>query len=205
MRIVGGSPVLRNVSFYRNRADSWGGGVFVEETSSAFTNVAFYANESGRGGGMYSFADAEVLITNATFSGNSATVDGGGLRNTQNSSVRLVNSILWGNTAGDGNEIAGQGDAVTELLHCLYGAAQGDVVEGGSFTATSSLTEDPLFVNAGDGDVRLAADSPAIDAGSPDTDLGTFPTDGSGDSVDLDGNPRVLNGRIDMGAFEGPG
>jgi hypothetical protein len=46
-----------------------------------------------------------------------------------------------------------------------------------------------------DGDYRLLADSPCIDAGDPNYIAGPNETD-------LDGRPRVVGGRIDMGAFE---
>ena len=38
--------------------------------------------------------------------------------------------------------------------------------------------------------------SPCIDAGNPDTTGLNLP------EIDLDGNPRIVNGRIDMGAYE---
>jgi hypothetical protein len=69
------------------------------------------------------------------------------------------------------------------------------------FGVTSShLTPGTLFVDprfAGPDDFRLAADSPAIDAGAaaflPD-DLTT----------DFAGNPRIVDGAVDLGAFEAP-
>ena len=65
------------------------------------------------------------------------------------------------------------------------------------------LIEDPLFVDAGSGDVRLAAGSPAIDAG----DVAAVPAAGVYDVLGF-GHPRVDDGdfdgaaRLDMGAIE---
>lgn len=65
------------------------------------------------------------------------------------------------------------------------------------------LFEDPLFVDAGSGDVRLAAGSPAIDAG----DVATVPAAGVYDALGF-GHPRVDDGdfdgvaRLDLGAIE---
>lgn len=55
---------------------------------------------------------------------------------------------------------------------------------------------DPLFVNAAAGDYHLWEDSPAIGSGNPD-----YGSD-AGDT-DLDGNPRLLGGRISRGCYEG--
>jgi predicted outer membrane repeat protein len=48
-----------------------------------------------------------------------------------------------------------------------------------------------------DGDYHLLPGSPCIDAGDPN-----YPYDPN--ETDLDGNPRVISGRIDMGAYESP-
>jgi hypothetical protein len=57
-------------------------------------------------------------------------------------------------------------------------------------------------VDAANGDLHLQEGSPAINAADPDTDLSLFLSDGEGNPVDLDGNPRVQKERIDMGAYE---
>ena len=71
-------------------------------------------------------------------------------------------------------------------------------VEGG-WPGTGNLDADPLFVDAENGDLRLAPGSPCIDAGDPAREA---------NGLDLSGNPRWLDGsldramRVDMGAFE---
>ena len=50
----------------------------------------------------------------------------------------------------------------------------------------------PTFVNAGTGDYHLPFNSPLVDAGDPSLTGGT----------DLAGNPRVVNGKTDIGAYE---
>ncbi len=54
-----------------------------------------------------------------------------------------------------------------------------------------NIAEDPRFVKGGR---RLKADSPCFDAGKNE--------DWTGGAVDLDGNPRIWVGTVDMGAYE---
>lgn len=63
-------------------------------------------------------------------------------------------------------------------------------------THTNDVTLDPKFADAGTGDFTLQLASPAIDAGDPKT------TVADAGALDCRGNPRVVNGRIDIGAYE---
>ena len=63
----------------------------------------------------------------------------------------------------------------------------------GSLTETSVMRVDPMFVDSAGQDFHLRFDSPLLDQGNPTN---------SGGSTDLDGLPRVVHGRLDMGAFE---
>lgn len=56
-----------------------------------------------------------------------------------------------------------------------------------------NIVGDPKFVDADNGDYRLAVNSPCIDAGSDSYVMS---------ETDLDGNARIANGRIDIGAYE---
>lgn len=60
------------------------------------------------------------------------------------------------------------------------------------------LEADPKFRNPAMGDFRLAVCSPAIDAGNK------FFSDSIGLTTDFSGGDRVINGQVDMGAFESP-
>lgn len=219
--ILGGSASLSNVRFHRNESigslepsspiiPSGGGGLFVIVGSATLTNVSFIENSATSGAGMLlagelvsngeTFPASSATLANVTFSGNSANDFGGGLRN--DGHAILINTILWDNLAPVGAQIFTESGGSTTVDHSLFLEGLFNIAGNGDFTHDNSLHVDPLFVDQEAGDARLTAESPAIDAGEPNTPSGLFPVDGNGTPIDLDGNPRFSGKAIDMGAFE---
>jgi hypothetical protein len=201
------TPTLINCSFTGNGAGHIGGGMYNGNSSPSLTNCSFTGNGAGDiGGGMYNAVSSPILI-NCSFSENSSGMGGGGMYNAvsspilincsfsrnrrgindeasffnESSSPTLTNCILWGNT---GDQIFNDESSNAVVTY--------SIVQGG-FPGTGNLDQDPLFVDATNGDLHLQAGSPAIDAGLTSANTTT---------VDLDGKPRVVNGIIDMGAYE---
>jgi hypothetical protein len=67
-------------------------------------------------------------------------------------------------------------------------------VQGG-WPGAGNIDKDPLFVDVSIDDYHLLSGSPCINAGDP----AYVPAP---DETDLDGQPRVIGGRIDMGVYE---
>jgi WD40 repeat protein len=164
------------------------------------------------GGGMGLDMAAEVWIRDCAVVDNSCGHDGGGIYSAR-STLHMQRSILARNDAGGtGDGIMVGFDSVVDFVNCtvagnggaafaIYPAGVNTVLNSivwgnGSVGAITSMqytntSVDPLFVDAANGDYRLQAGSPCIDAGDPSTfdpdgtraDMGAKPTTQPGTGV----------------------
>jgi hypothetical protein len=102
MSNVNSQPVLVNVNFSINAANS-GGGAYNSRSKPRMDNTTFSANSAVYGGGLYNQTQSDVTLTNVTFFGNLAE-DGGGLYNL-NSSPSLTNVVFTRNRAHRGGGV----------------------------------------------------------------------------------------------------
>ena len=177
------SPTMTNCTFSGNTANG-GGGMYNNDSSPAVTHCIFSSNLAEFGGGMFNWVSSPT-ITNCTFSVNTANGDGGGMYN-NDSTPTVTNCILWGNFP---SEMSNFGPTPTVSFSDVQGGLPAGTTDGGD-----NIDADPLFVNAVGGNLRLQDGSPCIDVG--DNSAGNLP------ASDADGNPRIRNGTVDMGAFE---
>lgn len=144
-------------------------------------NSAWSGDGGGRGGGAVG-----CTLNNCTLTGNSAEDgstghgdrspgEGGGAYG-----CTLNNCIVYYNSASEGSNY----DASCTLNYCCT------TPDPGGF---GNITSQPLFVDYVDGNLRLQANSPCINAGDNAYVVG---------STDLDGNQRIVGGTVDMGAYE---
>jgi len=150
------------------------------------------SNSAPRGAGSYG-----STIYDSVLSRNTASDIGGGsdegtlvnctiVRNTANYGggcyhSDLQNCIVWYNTAASG------GDNIYDLN--AYSTCSPDL----NHDYQGCITNEPSFVDLDAGDLHLKNDSRCINAG----ENGYVTT-----TTDLDGNSRILNGIVDMGAYE---
>lgn len=197
-----------------------GGGLGGNPVTMTVANCLFIGNSAGSSGGVgagggMSVSGGSGNIINCTFTENTSSGRGGaGLAQTASTSAPVIsNSIFWQNVDGMGfsderaqlDRVISTAPTPTVQHSIVQGLTTAFLGAGGNFDA------DPLFEDAVGGDYRLAAGSPAIDAG----DQTLLPADGAdvddnGDiteklPIDLDGQPRVQCGDVDLGAYESSG
>ncbi len=197
------SGSISNSSFSGNSSSSSGGAVYYfspsegisNSISKSISNSSFSGNSASDNGGAVYFYDSDYSVINSTFVKNSSAASGGAFYG----GGTILNSLFAENTAGsEANDIVSDSILTLTVDYTLMNYASGPFDYG-----HHNITGDPRFADAANGDYRLAADSLAIDAGDPAVPNNyTFTQDAQGNSIDLDGNPRVSGSAIDMGAYE---
>lgn len=196
----GSSPTLRNNVIMENTA-TFGGGICIRGNSSPrIMNHIISGNTARRGGGMQCFGYTATMTGN-TICNNTAEMEGGGLRCSSKCDIKIVNTILWNNRAPVGPEIyVGIGDHIFPArLTMSYSDVRGKkasihIDRGFALHwGPGMMDADPLFVDPDRGDFRLTAESPCKDMG--DNSAVTEPTD-------FEGDPRIKDGTVDLGADE---
>src|SRR5271157_3382689 len=198
----GGITTLTDSTLSGNEASGYGGAIFTDGADLYLNNCTLAKNTAGVSGGAIE-AQGTVLVTRSTFSANQATSSGGAIDNAYGQyTVKIGDSILAGDSCGFGPEVS---NAVVSLGHNLVGEiddSSGWV--GSDLTGTVAQPLDPLLAPLGNyggptQTMALLPGSPAIDAGSNALPAGVT-TDQRGP-----GYPRIVNGTVDIGAFESSG
>ncbi|MDD5428580.1 MAG: glucoamylase family protein [Candidatus Omnitrophica bacterium] len=179
--------VIRNNLIYKNRANEWGGGLVIGGTNVTVSNNiiannytcgGWYPNQGA--GGILCRAD-DAIFTNNTIYGNEFYI--GSYR------VKVANNIIKSCIVTCADPSLSPLLTYNNVLPAYGGSGYSYCVPG-----VGSISEDPLFVAASDGDddpynddYHLKWNSPCINTGDPDPIY-----------VDKDGS------RNDMGAYGGP-
>jgi len=193
------SSTITNASFSGNATENYGGAIHNSNgSSSPITNASFSGNAASDGGAIHNVNDSSATITNASFSGNSATR--GGATFSYHSSLTISNTIVWGNSSSI-YAISTYPTIITASLIEGCNPAGSWNSACGNNSGGNLVDADPLFVNpisytsapTTTGDLRLLVNSPAIDTGNNGDNSTT---------EDLDGKPRIIGTKIDLGAYE---
>ncbi len=196
---------IRNCIFIANSASGVGGAL--HNCTTEISNCVLSCNWAAGNGGAIN--DVYSDVKNCTFTSNSAGGYGGGIFTDYGV---ITNCILWRNTdssggTGESSQIYGGWPYVT--FSCIQDEDpnDADIPFGGE--DNGNIDDNPMFVrepnDGGDGwgvgdnddfgDLHLQNSSPSINAGHPYLSYGP-------DDVDMDGQPRVIGGRVDIGADE---
>jgi len=192
------NPIIMNCTFSNNYAHYGAGMYNGPKSHPILQNCLLIENEGVAGGGMYNVDGSNPTITNCSFINNTGCNDRddcvGGIRNQGGSSYGgcnpvITNCILWGNSDGGGTD---------ESAQISYYAGGTPIINycciqswSGSLGGTGNFGDDPLFSYSG---YHLDANSPCIDVGDPNGDYNG--------QVDIDGQPRIMDSRVDIGCDE---
>ncbi|NEO85297.1 MAG: DUF4347 domain-containing protein [Spirulina sp. SIO3F2] len=225
--VSAGDLILTNSTVTNNSAKRNGGGIHIRNNINSNNSTVFSNTAGDEGGGINNFLGTITLV-NSTVSNNSAQKSGGGIR-AHNGPVILNNATIADNTSGaDGGGIFSNGTYNNRIQNSIIannvdsGTAPDISADLSTSTVEHSLIKDTkgitgLSLSTGiDGNIinidpllsplanhggtiqthALLPGSPAIDSGN--NSLTTTATDQRG-------NNRIINGTVDMGAFESQG
>lgn len=199
-----GTPTIRNNIISGNSTGATGGAISMFNFSDAdIIQNLITGNHASQGGGIAAlvpFGNRGPLLVNNTIADNVAGQGSGVFIDGFDDQTLLVNNIIIGSP--------GQTPAYCGTLSFTHSVpifrfddvfnSDGTPPYGGNCTdqtgVNGNISADPLFVDPVSGDYHLQAGSPCIDAG--DNTAPKLP------DTDLDGNPRIINGVVDMGVYE---
>ncbi len=205
-----GTSIITSCEFSNNTAGYYGGGLYSEATGWTLDRCTFLNNSSGNnGGGIYLAASSTA--TNCIFADNSASNDGGGIYIDSYIAAIVTNCTFYDNTAGDegGGIFTGNYATLTltnsilwedypdEIYTTLMGTAivsYCDIQDTSYVGYSGNFVTVPMFVDALNDNFHLQIDSPCINAGN--NSAPGIPAE------DIDGNYRIIDGRVDVGADE---
>ncbi|MGR3310862.1 MAG: MopE-related protein [Candidatus Brocadiales bacterium] len=191
-----------------------GGGVYANGTnvSVTLTNNVISGNDSVRnGGGVFASVTgptSTITFINNTVAWNSAAVDGWGLFISllhDSATANIYNNIIYRMDTSGLDDIFISNDADDNGIASIVNICYNDFAElsgmpplntglGCGELPNGNINVDPFFVDPVGGDFHLQSGSLCIDAGFNGVTGITL--------EDKDGNPRIMNGVVDMGAFE---
>lgn len=186
------SPSLYNLKIIGNTARN-GAGIDNGHADILLVNSLITGNTATNyGSGFSNYASFNPTLINVTVAGNTGPAGLGAVSN-EAAHLAIINSIVYGNTTAKG--IANESDATTTVSYSLIedraaGAATNNNLNG-------TLNYPNLFNNATNGDYSINSLSAAVNMGNGAAYPEVFTT-----SKDLNGNPRVFSGKIDIGAYE---
>ena len=208
------NTIITDCTFISNSTDEYGAGINNNGSSPLITNCIFVGNTANDfGGGAVCNWSSSPTIRNCLFNENVSIEEGGAIMNNQ-SSLILFNCTFVDNASGRGGNAVGfysylnDPPSSMQATNCIFRDGGGEIwknedtdisitysdIQGG-WAGIGNIDADPMFVDVAVDDYRLQPGSPCIDVGDPD--YAALPNE-----TDLDGNPRVVNGRIDMGTYE---
>lgn len=202
------SLALERVSVTGSKAVN--GGAIDSKSSLEISNSVISGNvASGDGGGIYITSEGSLTSLNNTIVGNTAGNKGGGL-DSGSSSLKLDNTIIAANNAKTNSDILG--NASSSSSNNIIGNSEGTNIANGvngnqagtalapldaGFVTLPKAGADAVWGTTDDikGDYYLKANSIAVNSGNNSAISADY-------EFDINGNTRVTDSTVDIGAYE---
>ncbi|UCF16815.1 MAG: hypothetical protein JSW59_05010, partial [Phycisphaerales bacterium] len=218
-------PLISDCVISDNIGVAAGGISFADECRPVVSNCIVRGNSGRSAGGIRTGgAHCYGTISNCLINGNSSEEWAGGIEWwSYGGNVDIINCTVANNAGIGGILIGGMGGVTATITNCIVWGNRGETdsaqislwymtpevtycdVEGG-WPGVGNIDADPLFLDADglddvigteDDDLHLLGSSPCLDVGDNSAVPDSMTTD-------VEGNPRIMNGTVDMGAYEGP-
>ncbi len=199
-----------------------GGGLFFHSYGDpVLTNCDFSKNTTKGNGGAVIFGEGHPELINCSFNSNKAEGKGGAVRNYYLTKIKIYNSVFWNNEQNGsktdlGVDISTSSDSKAIIKYTLLQLDKSKYpVKGKKYIFANEdkniYNKDPKFFS--DTDSNLGEGSAARNKGNNEdikchTNAPANEEHGSDncaedrDKTDVEGNERIRDGIIDMGAFE---
>lgn len=176
--LVDGTEVI-NCKILNNTPSRYGGGLYFDKGGVA-RNCIVSGNicDGYSGGGAY--MNEGGTLESCTISGNSGSSPGVYIDTTGT----VVNSIVYHNGSFGYSQIWGDMNNASVSYTCSWPQPDG----------TGNIDDDPLFLDQNAGVYYVFSNSPCINSGIIQSWMSS--------GTDIDGNPRIIDGYVDMGAYE---
>src|SRR5699024_3952970 len=124
--------------FSGNEAENMGGAVFsVNRSNGTYLNCLFSGNRAKEAGGAFYNNSSNMEVVYCTIVANYSSLAGGSIYNYGSVSLKIINSIIWGNSSSI-NQVANSTLTINNSI------IQSETL---SEKGTDNLNEDPLFVD----------------------------------------------------------
>ena len=189
----------RNASIFETTGGAVDAAVFSGAITLAGNMIADNTSElDGAGCCVASEENAAIVLTNNTIAGNESPYDGGGVYahlGSDSCKMEIYNNIVWGNTAATYDDffISASSGAEINVFNNIIDPGKTNLPDANA-TLDGNISQDPLFVDAAQGDYHVAVGSPCIDSGDDQAPGLT--------QYDFEGDPRTLGQAVDIGADE---
>lgn len=204
------SPLISNVTIINNNSLFFGGGIYIDGGSPTILNCLIADNYAANQGLGVFMKNTTARIINTTITGNTGPgriPPYSAIAMSTNSSPAILNTII------EGGLYKYPVSGISPTFHHSIVEMSGGSSNWNTYYGTDAggnLDVPLIYADSANGDYRLMECSPGLDSGIANLlpkDQYDLDFDGITNELfpyDIEGKPRIVNGKVDIGAYEGP-